>query len=150
MKWEASVNDRILEVDPGQLLSAEEVEPGVYSLVDQGRSYAVRIVKTAVGWIAEAGGYACTVEVRDPRDTSSRSRKTFGAGRQNIVAPMPGKVIHVLVKEGDQVEAGQGLVVVEAMKMQNAMKAAAAGVIIRTRVHDGDTVAAGDVLMTIE
>jgi len=150
MKWEVSVNDRILEVDAGQLLSAEEVEPGVYTVVDQGHSYAVRLVKTSEGWIVEADSYACAVEVRDPRDASSRSRKTFGAGRQNIVAPMPGKVIHVLVKEGDQVEAGQGLVVVEAMKMQNAMKAAAAGVVVRIRVHDGDTVAAGDVLMTIE
>ena len=150
MKWEVSVNDHILEVDPGQLLSAEEVEPGIYSVVDRGHSYAVRIVKTAGGWIAEADGYACTVEVRDPRDASSRSRKTFGAGRQNIVAPMPGKVIHVLVKESEQVEAGQGLVVVEAMKMQNAMKAASAGVVVRIRVHDGDTVAAGDILMTIE
>jgi biotin carboxyl carrier protein len=150
MKWEVSVNDRILEVDPGQLPPTEEVEPGVYTVVDQGRTYAVRIVKTPGGWIAEADGYACAVEVRDPRDASNRSRKTFGAGLQNIVAPMPGKVIHVLVKEGDQVEGGQGLVVVEAMKMQNAMKAAAAGVVVRIRVHDGDTVAAGDVLMTIE
>jgi len=150
MKWEVSVNDRILEIDPGQLVSAEEVEPGVYSVLEQGRSYEVRIVKTAAGWSVETAGHPFAVEVRDPRDSSARSKKTLGAGRQNIAAPMPGKVIRVLVKEGDQVAAGQGVVVVEAMKMQNAMKAATPGAVVRIRVHDGDTVAAGDVLLTIE
>ena len=150
MKWEVSVNDRILELDPGQLASAEEVEPGVYSVLEEGRSYEVRIVKTPAGWSVEAAGHTFAVEVRDPRDASNRSKKALGAGRQNIAAPMPGKVVRVLVKEGDQVEAGQGVVVVEAMKMQNAMKAASAGAVVRIRVRDGDTVAAGDILLTIE
>jgi biotin carboxyl carrier protein len=150
MKWEVSVNDRILELDPTQLASAEEVEPGVYSVLDQGRSYEVRIVKAPAGWNVEAGGHPFAVEVRDPRDASNRSKKALGAGRQNIAAPMPGKVVRVLVNEGDRVEAGQGLVVVEAMKMQNAMKAGASGAVVRIRVRDGDTVAAGDVLVTIE
>jgi biotin carboxyl carrier protein len=150
MKWEVSVNNRIVEVDPSQLPSIEEVEPGVYSVLDQGRSYQVRIVKASNGWSVEAGGKTLAVEVRDPRDASNRSRKVLGPGRQNIAAPMPGKVVRVLVKEGDAVEAGQGLVVVEAMKMQNAMKAVSAGAVVRIRVRDGDTVAAGDVMVTIE
>ena len=150
MKWEVSINDHTFEIDPGQSSSAEEIEPGVYSVLDQGRSVEVRITKNAFGWNVQAGGRGFAVEVRDPRDASSRSRKALSAGRQNIAAPMPGKVVRVLVKEGDQVEGGQGLVVVEAMKMQNAMKAALAGTVVRVRVRDGDTVGAGDVLVTLE
>ncbi len=63
---------------------------------------------------------------------------------------MPGKVIRILVKEGDDVEAGQGLAVVEAMKMQNELKALRAGRVVRVPAKDGDTVGAGDVLVTLE
>jgi biotin carboxyl carrier protein len=62
---------------------------------------------------------------------------------------MPGKVIRVLVHEGDAVEIGQGLVVVEAMKMQNEMKALRAGHVVEVRVRDGNTVGAGDTLVVI-
>jgi biotin carboxyl carrier protein len=63
---------------------------------------------------------------------------------------MPGKVVRLLVREGDAVAAGQGLVVVEAMKMQNEMKASRAGRVAEVRVSDGDTVAAGDTLVVLE
>jgi biotin carboxyl carrier protein len=63
---------------------------------------------------------------------------------------MPGKVVRVLVAAGDTVEAGQGLLVVEAMKMQNEMKASRAGRILSVTVKEGATVAAGEVLATIE
>ena len=63
---------------------------------------------------------------------------------------MPGKVIRVLVKIGDDVIAGQGLAVVEAMKMQNELKALRAGRVIHVAAKDGDTVGAGDVLFTLE
>jgi biotin carboxyl carrier protein len=63
---------------------------------------------------------------------------------------MPGKVVRVLVAPGDQVEAGQGLVVVEAMKMQNEMKAAHAGRVATVPAKEGATVAAGEILATIE
>jgi biotin carboxyl carrier protein len=62
---------------------------------------------------------------------------------------MPGKVVRVLVGEGDVVEVGQGLVVVEAMKMQNEMKALRGGNVVEVRVRDGDTVSAGDVLVVL-
>jgi biotin carboxyl carrier protein len=63
---------------------------------------------------------------------------------------MPGKIVRLLVAEGDSVEAGQGLLVVEAMKMQNEMKAPKAGCVVSLKAHEGATVAAGDVLATIE
>jgi biotin carboxyl carrier protein len=69
---------------------------------------------------------------------------------QDVKAPMPGKVIRLLVREGDEVQAGQGLAVVEAMKMQNELKALRAGRVLRVAVKDGATVGAGDVLVTLE
>jgi biotin carboxyl carrier protein len=63
---------------------------------------------------------------------------------------MPGKVIRVLVKEGDAVEAGQGLVVVEAMKMQNEMKASRPARVVSVLAKAGDTIGAGDTLVVLE
>jgi biotin carboxyl carrier protein len=63
---------------------------------------------------------------------------------------MPGKVVRLLVSAGDAVDAGQGLVVVEAMKMQNEMKASRAGRVVEVRVRDGETVGAGDTLVVLE
>ena len=71
-------------------------------------------------------------------------------GVARIVAPMPGKVVRVLVEQGAQVEAGTGVIIVEAMKMQNEMKAPKAGVVAVLNVSVGDTVNGGDVLAVIE
>jgi biotin carboxyl carrier protein len=90
------------------------------------------------------------VEVRDPRSFSRNRHAGIGHGRQTISAPMPGKVVRVLVREGDIVQAGAGLIVVEAMKMQNEHKAPKAGTVIRLSVQEGGTVAAGEPLVVIE
>ena len=71
-------------------------------------------------------------------------------GRQNLVAPMPGKVIRVLVAQGDEVAVGQGVVVVEAMKMQNEIKSPKAGIVVEVRVTAGATVNANQVLAVVE
>jgi len=67
-----------------------------------------------------------------------------------VAAPMPGKIVRLLVAEGDSVAAGQGLLVMEAMKMQNEMKAPKAGRVVSLTAREGATVAAGDVLAAIE
>jgi biotin carboxyl carrier protein len=123
-----------------------EVEPGLYSVLIGGRSYSVRVNGTDV----ETNGRAFAVEVRDPRRSRRKSRSGMGEGRQNISALMPGKVVRVLAAAGDSVEAGQGVVVVEAMKMQNEMKSPRAGVVVEIRVKPGDTVNAGDVLAVLD
>ncbi|MGH9665928.1 MAG: biotin/lipoyl-containing protein, partial [Bryobacteraceae bacterium] len=112
-----------------------EVEPGVYSVLIGGRSYAVRVNGAEV----ETNGCTFVVEVRDPRRSRRRSRAGLGEGRQNISAPMPGKVVRVLAAAGDAVEAGQGVVVVEAMKMQNEIKAPKAGTVVEVRAQEGAT-----------
>jgi biotin carboxyl carrier protein len=71
-------------------------------------------------------------------------------GRQRVSVPMPGKVMAVLVSEGDVVEKGQGLVIVEAMKMENEVRSPSAGTVKDIRVKAGDTVVGGAVLVIVE
>ena len=71
-------------------------------------------------------------------------------GRESILAPMPGKIVRLLVAPGDSVEAGQGIIVIEAMKMQNELKARRSGRVVALPVREGETVAAGAVLATFE
>lgn len=131
----------------GREFSFEAAGPGVYSVLIEGRSYQVH--RLSAGEIS-VNGRALAVEVFDPREMRARARGGAGEGRQSVAAPMPGKVVRLLVQAGDMVEAGQGLVVVEAMKMQNEMKSPKAGRVAAVRVRAEATVAAGEVLMVIE
>jgi biotin carboxyl carrier protein len=150
MRLRIVVDGQPIDIDPQHLDAVSEVELGVYSILLSGDSFEVRLLAAPVGWIAEIGGRRFSVELRDLRDFTGRSRTALGAGRQNITAPMPGKVVRVLVKEGDQVETGQGLVVIEAMKMQNEMKASRPGRVIHVNAQPGKTIAAGETLVVLE
>ena len=135
--------------DPERSAQVEVPEPGVYSVLMDGRSYEARVEERPGGLVVVIDGYRFEIEVRDPRRWSRKSGGAGAEGAQSIAAPMPGKVVRVLVAPGDAVEAGQGLVVVEAMKMQNEMKASRAGRVMSVAVKEGATVAAGEVLATI-
>jgi biotin carboxyl carrier protein len=126
--------------------SVEEVEPGVYSVIAGGRSYEVRVSPGEV----RVGGRLAGIELRDPRRQSKRTGRGAHEGRYAVVSPMPGKVVRVLVKEGQEVGPGQGIAVVEAMKMQNEMKTRRAGRVISLAAREGATVAAGEVLAVVE
>jgi len=119
---------------------AVEVEPGVWSLLIEGRSYEVRL--SAGG--ADYRGALFALESDD--GASARG----GNGPVRVSAPMPGKVIRVLVELGQQVDAGQGIAVVEAMKMQNEMKSPRPGVVMQLKATVGATVAVGELLALIE
>lgn len=124
-----------------------ETEPGTHWVRLGARSY--RVTLGAKGEVA-VNGRVLHMEVFDPRDLRATARGAAKDGRQEILSPMPGKVIRVLAEVGDTVEAGQGLVVVEAMKMQNEMKAPKSGKVTEVRARAEATVAAGDVLLVIE
>jgi biotin carboxyl carrier protein len=128
----------------------EMPEPGVYSVLLDGGVYDARVEETHSGLVVVIDGYRFEMEVRDPRRWSRKDAARGGEGLQTVVAPMPGKVVRVLVTHGDEVKAGQGLLVVEAMKMQNEIKATRAGQILSLTVKEGATVAAGEVLASIE
>ena len=150
MKLQVIVNGREVEIETRQLDSISEVEPGVYSVLVDGQSFEARAVagRRASTYKPAGGNFRPKCAIRG---ISARSAQAaLGGGRQNLIAPMPGKVIRVLVAQGDTVESGQGLVVVEAMKMQNEMKASRPGQVIEVRVRDGDTVGAGQTLVVLE
>ncbi len=127
-----------------------EVEPGVYSVLLDGRSFEAHAESgTDCAWIT-IRGHRFRVAVNDPRRWSSRRAGAHGHEREEILAPMPGKVVRLLVEPGQAVERGQGIVVIEAMKMQNEMKSHRAGRVAAIPVRAGETVAAGAILATIE
>ena len=85
--------------------------------------------------LSHVAGREFSVAVRDPREWQrKRGGSVASEGRQQVLAPMPGKIVRVLVKAGDTIEAGQGILVVEAMKMQNEVRSPKAGKIERMLV----------------
>jgi biotin carboxyl carrier protein len=127
----------------------EVPEPGIYSVLLDGRSYDASVERTERALIVTVEGYRFEIEVRDPRRWSRRSGRAGGEGRETLAAPMPGKVVRVLVAPGDAVGPGQGIVVVEAMKMQNEIKSSRSGRVLAIHAQEGATVAAGQALATI-
>ncbi len=136
----------------GQLREADatEVSPGVYSILISGKSFEVRIERLGTELRAIAGGRAFKIAISDEREwRRKRGTAVEAEGRQQVLAPMPGKIVRVLVSAGDTVRAGQGLLVVEAMKMQNEIRAPKSGTIDRVRVIEGQTVNAGEVVVIV-
>jgi biotin carboxyl carrier protein len=127
--------------------SAALADHGTWSILIDGRSYAVTIL--GAGEVS-VNGRVFHVDVFDPRELRGRRSAADKSGPQAISAPMPGRVIRVLVEPGQEVATGQGLIVVEAMKMQNEMKAPRAGRVAAVKTVPGATVSAGDVLLVIE
>jgi biotin carboxyl carrier protein len=133
--------------------SIAELTPGSYSILIEGRSYSAFTSPSGIAASLNeivVNGRAFAVEVFDPREMRARKSAGAGEGRQNIIAMMPGKVVRVLAARGDEVEAGQGLIVVEAMKMQNEMKSPKSGRVVEVKTQADATVAAGEILMVIE
>src|SRR6266404_5592936 len=127
-----------------------EVEPGVFSALLDGRSYEARAeYGDECAWIT-VRGRRFRIAITDPRRWTQSSAAVHGHDRETIVASMPGKIVRVLVQPGETVAAGQGVIVIEAMKMQNEMKARRAGHVTAVPVREGETVAAGAILATIE
>jgi biotin carboxyl carrier protein len=129
----------------------KEIEPGIFSILLEGKSHEVRVTRALNGALKlQSGEYEFAAEIADPRAWRGRRHgSTEAEGRQEIVAPMPGKVVRVLVAAGEKVEAGQGLMVVEAMKMQNEVRSPKSGVVEKLMVREGQAVNAGEGLAVI-
>lgn len=127
-----------------------EIVPGVYSILLGHRSFEIKIDSGEGSYTAAVNGRRFDIAIRDPRKLARAGTGVADEGPQKLTAPMPGKVVRVLVEEGQQVDSGQGLVVVEAMKMQNEMKSPKAGVVKSIPVKQGGSVSAGQVLAIIE
>ena len=140
-------------------LEARETEAGAFLLLSTGgRVYECRAARASssaqgVGGVREVqiGDAVFQVKLVDPkRLRGARGAGAEASGRVQVVASMPGKVVRVLVEAGAQVAAGDGLVVVEAMKMQNELKSPKGGTVVEVRAEAGATVNAGDVLVVVE
>ena len=116
-------------------------------------AFATQPAGSAGDFDVHLDGLTIPVQIR-PAGAFGRQKKEGGAaqaaGPQRVVAPMPGKVVRVLVKPGDDVKARQGLVVVEAMKMENELRAARDGRVRDVAVAEGQSVDAGAVLLVVE
>ncbi|HEX8142943.1 MAG TPA: acetyl-CoA carboxylase biotin carboxyl carrier protein subunit [Pyrinomonadaceae bacterium] len=135
-------------------LSVREPEAGVYLLIAEGHVYECRVERDAAQPVllhVHTVSHAYDITMTDPKRLRAGQRAGAQADRAaQVVAPMPGKVVRVLVEQGAAVEAGQGVVVVEAMKMQNELKSPRAGLVVELRASVGATVNAGELLAVIE
>ena len=138
-------------------LQVRELASGEYLLINGSNVFKCRV--SGRGGLVAAGqsfavalrGQNYEVEVIDPkRLRSGQSSGGHHSGAAEIASPMPGKIVRVLVATGEEVEAGAGIIVVEAMKMQNELKAPKAGVVVSINAAEGATVNAGDVLAVID
>ena len=143
-RWSCRLDGRTLEVD------AVLARPDVLSLRIGSLAYEVKSERVANDLHLWVGSTRFAVEVRDPRSLRGRTRAGDNQGPRKVVAPMPGKVVRLLVSEGDEVESGRGVAVVEAMKMQNEIKSPKRGTVQKIVVSEGAAVNAGDVLAIVE
>ncbi len=142
--WSCRVDGRAVEVD------AVLVRPDVLSLRVGNSSYEVKGERVAGEIYLWVGSSRFAADVRDPRSLRGRARTLDDHGPIKLKAAMPGKIVRILVGEASEVEAGAGVLVVEAMKMQNEIKSPKKGTIQRILVIEGAAVNAGDVLAIVE
>jgi biotin carboxyl carrier protein len=131
---------------------AIQIGPNVVSVMLGGQSFEFHISRSPDGTLKlRCGQHEFSADLTDPRAWRGRKHGAVEVeGRQEILAPMPGKVVRVLAAVGDTVEAGQGLLVVEAMKMQNEIRSPKSGKVERLLVKEGQNVNAGEVLAWVE
>ena len=141
------IDDRRLETE------ISEPEPGIYLLKHKGKVFEAFVAGPSPSGEAKVTfkGREFEVRIADPRRLSTQRSGDIGSdGIAEIRTAMPGKVVRLLVTEGAVVEKSDGLVVVEAMKMQNEIRSPKSGTVKKINVQDGATVGAGELLVTIE
>ena len=153
-----TLSGRLEIQDGGKKASADwaEISPGTYSILLGEHSWDVRIEKqpgeaagSATVYIVLLGARAYRLELANPRRRRRAQADGALAGPQEILAPMPGRIVKVLAAEGSEVQQGESLLVIEAMKMQNEIRAARAGKVERIYVAEGAGVETGARLLRL-
>src|SRR5690606_2530544 len=168
MKLKAEIGDETREIEmterDGRLqatvdgrsydIEASEPEPGVYLLKHEGKIFEASVSKPAAAgdpYKVRLKGNETEIRIADPkRLRGSGAAHDHGDGLADIKTAMPGKVVRVIAEAGAEVKKGDGVLVVEAMKMQNELKSPKDGTVRDVRAKEGQTVAAGEALATIE
>lgn len=143
-RWACRLDGREIEVD------AVLARPDVLSLRIGNKAYEIKCERVAQDLHLWVGSARFAAEVRDPRSLRGRVRAVDDHGPRKLTAPMPGKIVRLLMSQGAEVEAGAGVLVVEAMKMQNEIKSPKKGTIGKIVAVVGANVNAGDVLAIVE
>jgi len=164
MKYIATIGERQIEIElisEGQLsVDGELVQVDfqsvanqpIYSMLLDGKSYEASIFPGDNGYQVLFLGQLFNVVVEDERQRRLRQSSGGSAvesGEYQLRAPMPGMIVAVPVEEGQQVEAGDNLIILESMKMQNELKAPRAGVVARIRIKPGDNVDQNQVMLIL-
>lgn len=145
-RFRVTIGEEVWEVD------ARLPVQGIFSLLIGGISY-VADVKEEGGWFVvdvDGEAYRILVEEETRHIIRTRGGVETGHGGQVLTAPMPGKIVAVEVAVGQAVKPGDGLLIMEAMKMENEFRATTAGKVREIRVQVGQAVNPGDVLIVIE
>jgi biotin carboxyl carrier protein len=144
-RWVITLDGRRVDAD------VREVASNTFSILLNGGAFELRVMPRLDGSLqVQTNREEFLVEVLDPRAWRGRHSAGEAEGRQQVVAPMPGKIVRVLIQEGDMVEAGQALLVVEAMKMQNEIRSPKNGKVEGLRVKEGQPVNAGEILAWVD
>jgi biotin carboxyl carrier protein len=143
--WQCLLNGREFPLD------VISTQAGVFSVLIGGQSFEVKQESIGAETNIIVGSQRFPIELRDPRSLRSRRNSNADlAGPRKVTAPMPGKVVRILVQAGTAVEQGQGVIVIEAMKMQNELKSPKRGVVRKLAISEGAAVEAGQVLVEVE
>jgi biotin carboxyl carrier protein len=144
-QWRIVLNGKLVDAD------VSEIAPNTLSILLRGESHEIRVARPSHGALGiQTGLREFSAEVTDQRSwRGRRSAHVEVEGRQQITAPMAGKVVRLLVMAGEKVEIGQGLLVVEAMKMQNEIRSTKSGAVERLFAEEGQAVNAGETLVWI-
>ena len=132
---------------------AAKIKPGLWSLLIEGRSHLIALEGSGAERVAVVGGRRIAVHVEDAQQkrlAAAVGAGTSAAAGEIIRTPIAGRVVKVLVAEGDEVAAGAGVIVLEAMKMENELRAERGGVVTRIHTEAGRPVDTGEVLVTLE
>ena len=144
-KYSVKLGDRQYQVD------SQPISENCLSLVVDGKAYTVFIAEDEdKQYISVQGEQFCVEEAKAESGARSIAESATLKGIPTIASPMPGKVVKILVGVGDRVEKGQGLVIVEAMKMENEIRSTSAGVVKKINFKEGDLVDAAELIIELE
>jgi biotin carboxyl carrier protein len=151
--YKATVGDKTLELSDALDWDAVEYAPGCFHIIYNNKSYRAEIVKSDVAtktFVIKVNGVVQTVALKDKFDLLLEKMGMTSANTSkinNIKAPMPGLIIDLKIKPGDTVNAGDALLILEAMKMENVLKAPGPGTVKSLRIKKGDSVEKGQILI---
>ena len=164
MLFDATIDGRTVRVEvrgedgryavtvDGRTLDVDHQETGAHfaSLIIGGKSYEAGLERRPDGYNVVLAEDVLYVELRGASRGQPAAARKAETGPARILAPMPGRLVRVLVEPGQQVSAGDGLVVVEAMKMENELRAPRAGRIAQVPVREGQAVETAALLVVVE